>query len=203
VRVTLVDGPSRSKRRPAEGTVRALRGAAGRSGKTPAVCHKLLGVPESRCALGDLCRLFPQGTGGRSSPLMRRFDEGSAPCRFSSILCAVTYSRVATMRTFVEQFAFGLASIGVGGFCYILSHSGSCTSHSRISFSSRRRFARVGAMAIDIESPKEPPAPLCPQCGAPILLDRDGVVPAAMSHSELTTYTCRPCGKTFILVGEK
>jgi hypothetical protein len=58
-------------------------------------------------------------------------------------------------------------------------------------------------MAIDKESPKEPPAPLCPQCAAPMLLDRDGVVPAAMSHSELTTYTCRPCGKTVVLLDEK
>ena len=201
MRVTSVNSPSRSKRSPAEGTVRALGGAAGRSGKTQR-CHKLLGVPESRCALGDLCRLFHRGRGDAPAPFMRRFDERPAPCHFSSILCAVTYSRGQRCgRLWNSLRSVSHASVRL--FCYILSHSGSCTSHSRSSFSSRRRFARVGAMAIDKESPKEPPAPLCPQCAAPMLLDRDGVVPAAMSHSELTTYTCRPCGTTFILVGEK
>jgi hypothetical protein len=145
---------------------------------------------------------FPQGTGDAPAPLMWRFDEGLAPCRFSSILCAVTYSRGQRCGRLWNSLR-SVSHPSVRSFCHILSHSGSCTSHSRISFSSRRHFARVGAMTIDKESPKEPPAPLCPQCAAPMLLDRDGVVPAAMSHSELTTYTCRPCGKTVVLLDEK
>lgn len=67
---------------------------------------------------------------------------------------------------------------------------------------SRRRSARVDAMVIDNESRKEPPAPLCRQCGAPMVLDRDRMVPAAMSRSELTAYTCRACGTTVILLDE-
>jgi hypothetical protein len=119
VRVTLVDGPSRSKRRPAEETVRALRGAAGRSGKTQR-CHKLLGVPESRCALGDLCRLFHRGRGDAPAPLMRRLDKRLAPRCFPFIVCRYLLTR-ATMRTLVEQFAFGLACIGAVVLLYTLA----------------------------------------------------------------------------------
>jgi hypothetical protein len=145
---------------------------------------------------------FPQGTGGRSSPAHAGGSISGSLLAAFPLLCAVTYSLGQRCGRLWNSLR-SVSHPSVRSFCYILSHSGSCTSHSRSSFSFRRRFARVGAMAIDKESPKEPPAPLCPQCAAPMLLDRDGVVPAAMSHSELTTYTCRPCGKTVVLLDEK
>ena len=81
MRVTSVNGPSRSKRHPAEGMVRALGGAVGRIGEDPAV-SQITG--RSRVALRARRSMptFPQGTGGRSSPLMRRFDEGSLLAAF-------------------------------------------------------------------------------------------------------------------------
>jgi hypothetical protein len=106
------------KKTPRRGDGPGAAGAGWRSGGRPGGVTNSWASP---CRVADSAmRTFPPGTGDASAPFMRRFDEGLAPCRFSSI--ARRYLLMgATVRTFAEKFAFGLACIGAVLLLYTLA----------------------------------------------------------------------------------